>query len=239
MNLKAILEGILFVVGDEGISIDKLSKVLDISLADLNKILDEYMADLESSDRGLQLEKYNDNYKLVTKKEHAEYYKKLVDNEVSDVLSPAALETLAIIAYNGPITRNMIDEVRGVNSIYVIRKLVLKNLVKEVTATQLRDDVPVFSSGDTIKVSVRITENGKTRIQIFEGVVMARRGGGVNETFTVRKISSGIGVERIFPLHSPNVTKIEVVKRGKVRRNKINYLRQRSGKSARIKQILK
>lgn len=114
-----------------------------------------------------------------------------------------------------------------------------KNLVKEVTATQLRDDVPVFSSGDTIKVSVRITENGKTRIQIFEGVVMARRGGGVNETFTVRKISSGIGVERIFPLHSPNVTKIEVVKRGKVRRNKINYLRQRSGKSARIKQILK
>ncbi len=114
-----------------------------------------------------------------------------------------------------------------------------KNLVKEVTATQLRDDVPVFSSGDTVKVSVRITENGKTRIQVFEGVVMARRGGGVNETFTVRKMSSGIGVERIFPLHSPNVTKIEVVKRGKVRRNKITYLRQRSGKSARIKQILK
>ena len=137
MNLKAILEGILFVVGDEGISIDKLSKVLDISLADLNKILDEYMTDLESSDRGLQLEKFNDNYKLVTKKEHAEYYKKLVDNEVSDVLSPAALETLAIIAYNGPITRNMIDEVRGVNSIYVIRKLVLKNLVKEVGRSEM------------------------------------------------------------------------------------------------------
>ncbi len=114
-----------------------------------------------------------------------------------------------------------------------------KNLVKEVTATQLRDDVPVFSSGDTVKVSVRITENGKTRIQIFEGVVMSRRGGGVNETFRVRKMSSGIGVERVFPLHSPNVTKIEVVKRGKVRRNKINYLRERSGKSARIKQILK
>lgn len=137
MNLKAILEGILFVVGDEGISIDKLSKVLDISLDDLNKILYEYMADLDSSDRGLQLEKYNDNYKLVTKKEHAEYYKKLVDNEVSDVLSPAALETLAIIAYNGPITRNMIDEVRGVNSIYVIRKLVLKNLVKEVGRSEM------------------------------------------------------------------------------------------------------
>ncbi len=114
-----------------------------------------------------------------------------------------------------------------------------KNLIKEITATQLRDDLPEFNSGDTIKVSVRITENGKSRIQVFEGVCMARRGGGINETFTVRKISSGIGVERIFPLHAPNVAKIEVVKRGKVRRNKINYLRQRSGKAARIKQILK
>ncbi len=113
-----------------------------------------------------------------------------------------------------------------------------KNLVKEVTASQLRDDIPQFSSGDTVRVSVRITENGKSRIQVFEGVVLMRRGGGVAETFTVRKISSGIGVERVFPLHSPNVAKIEVVKRGKVRRNKITYLRNRSGKSARIKQIL-
>ena len=113
------------------------------------------------------------------------------------------------------------------------------NLVKEVAATQLRDDVPEFSSGDTVKVSVKITEGGKSRIQVFEGVVMARRGGGVSETFTVRKISSGIGVERIFGLHSPLVTKIEVVRKGKVRRNKINYLRGRSGKAARIKQVLK
>ncbi len=113
-----------------------------------------------------------------------------------------------------------------------------KNLVKEVTASQLRDDIPQFSSGDTVRVSVRITENGKSRIQVFEGVVLMRRGGGVAETFTVRKVSSGIGVERVFPLHSPNVAKIEVIKRGKVRRNKITYLRNRSGKSARIKQIL-
>lgn len=113
-----------------------------------------------------------------------------------------------------------------------------KNLVKEVTASQLRDDIPQFSSGDTVRVSVRITENGKSRIQVFEGVVLMRRGGGVAETFTVRKVSSGIGVERVFPLHSPNVAKIEVVKKGKVRRNKITYLRNRSGKSARIKQIL-
>ena len=113
------------------------------------------------------------------------------------------------------------------------------NLVKEVAATQLRTDLPEFSSGDTVKVSVKITEGGKSRIQVFEGVVMSRRGGGVGETFTVRKMSAGIGVERIFGLHSPLVANIEVVKKGKVRRNKINYLRGRSGKAARIKQILK
>lgn len=114
-----------------------------------------------------------------------------------------------------------------------------KNLVKEVTESQLRNDIPEFSSGDTVRVSVRITEGEKSRIQVFEGVVIARRGGGINETFIIRKSSSGIGVERVFPIHSPNVAKIEVVKYGKVRRNKIFYIRQRSGKSARIKQILK
>lgn len=113
-----------------------------------------------------------------------------------------------------------------------------KNLAKKVTASQLRTDLPEFKSGDTVKVSVRITENGKSRIQIFEGVVIARRGGGVAETFTVRKMSGSIGVERIFPVQSPNVVSIEVVKKGKVRRNKITYIRSRSGKAARIKQIL-
>ena len=113
-----------------------------------------------------------------------------------------------------------------------------KNLAKKVTASQLRTDLPEFKSGDTVKVSVRITENGKSRIQIFEGVVIARRGGGVAETFTVRKMSGSIGVERIFPIQSPNVVSVEVVKKGKVRRNKITYIRSRSGKAARIKQIL-
>lgn len=113
-----------------------------------------------------------------------------------------------------------------------------KNLIKEINKTQLRTDLPEFSSGDTVRVSVRITENGKSRIQVYEGVVMNRRGGGINETFTVRKMSSGVGVERIFPVNSPNVAKVEVVKRGKVRRNKINYLRTRTGKAARIKQVL-
>ncbi len=112
------------------------------------------------------------------------------------------------------------------------------NLVKEVTLSQLRDDVPNFSSGDTVKVSIRIIENKKERIQVFQGVVLQRRGGGVGETFTVRKVSSGIGVEKTFLLHSPTISKIEVVRRGKVRRNKIYYLRSRSGKSARIKEIL-
>jgi len=109
------------------------------------------------------------------------------------------------------------------------------NLVNEVAATQLRSDIPEFSSGDTIKVYVRIIENKKERNQVFEGVVIQRRGGGVAETFTVRKISSGIGVERTFPVNSPSIAKIEVVKRGKVRRNKITYIRKLSGKAARIK----
>ncbi len=112
-------------------------------------------------------------------------------------------------------------------------------LVEEITASQLRHDLPEFSSGDEIRVSVRIIEGAKSRIQNFQGVVICRRGGGVSETFTVRKMSSGIGVERTFPLHSPSIAGIEVVRRGKVRRNKITYIRKRSGKSARIKEILK
>ena len=112
------------------------------------------------------------------------------------------------------------------------------NIVNEVTARQLKKDVPAFSSGDTIKVYVRIIENNKERIQVFQGVVMQRRGSGVSETFTVRKISSGVGVERTFPVHSPVLSKIELVKRGKVRRSRITYLRKRSGKAARIKEVL-
>ena len=111
-------------------------------------------------------------------------------------------------------------------------------LVDEITASQLRTDLPEFKSGDEVKVSVRIIEGNKSRIQVFQGVVIQRRGGGVNATFTVRKMSSGIGVERTFPLHSPNIAGIEVLRRGKVRRNKITYIRKRSGKAARIKEIL-
>ena len=112
------------------------------------------------------------------------------------------------------------------------------NIVNEVTARQLKKDVPDFSSGDTVKVYVRIIENNKERIQVFQGVVMQRRGSGVSETFTVRKISSGVGVERTFPVNSPVISKIELVRRGKVRRSRITYLRKRSGKAARIKEVL-
>ena len=112
------------------------------------------------------------------------------------------------------------------------------NIVNEVTARQIKNDVPAFSSGDTVKVYVRIIENNKERIQVFQGVVMQRRGSGVSETFTVRKISSGVGVERTFPVNSPVISKIELLKRGKVRRSRITYLRKRSGKAARIKEVL-
>ena len=112
------------------------------------------------------------------------------------------------------------------------------NLVKEITASQIRHDLPAFSSGDEIKVSVRIVEGSKSRIQNFQGVVISRRGGGVSETFTVRKMSSGVGVERTFPINSPSIASIVVVRKGKVRRNKITYIRKLSGKSARIKEVL-
>lgn len=101
---------------------------------------------------------------------------------------------------------------------------------------QLRDDIPAFAPGDEVKVHVRVVEGNKERIQIFQGNVIARRGGGLQETYTVRKLSYGVGVERTFPLHTPTVTKIEVVKRGDVRRAKLYYLRDRVGKAAKIRE---
>lgn len=113
-----------------------------------------------------------------------------------------------------------------------------QKLVDQITAEQLKKDVPSFKSGDTVKVMVRIIESGKERLQAFEGVVVARKGSGINESFTVRKMSSGIGVHRIFPIHAPTVASIEVLKKGKVRRNKLTYLSKLSGKAARIKEVL-
>jgi large subunit ribosomal protein L19 len=105
-----------------------------------------------------------------------------------------------------------------------------------VTAGQLRDDIPDFRAGDTIKVHVKVVEGARSRIQVFQGVVIARQGQGIGATYTVRKISFGVGVERMFPLHSPSVEKIEVASRGAVRRAKLYYLRDLRGKAARIRE---
>lgn len=103
-------------------------------------------------------------------------------------------------------------------------------------AARRRDDIPDFRPGDTVKVHVRVVEGGRERIQVFEGVVIAHNGGGLAASFTVRKVSFGVGVERVFPVHAPIVQKVEVVRRGQVRRAKLYYLRGRSGKAARIKE---
>ena len=110
------------------------------------------------------------------------------------------------------------------------------NELSQVESAYMHQKAPDFRSGDTVRVHVRVVEGDKERIQVFQGVVIARRGGGTRETFTVRKMSGGVGVERIFPLHSPNVDKLEVIRRGKVRRAKLYYLRELRGKAARIEE---
>ena len=110
------------------------------------------------------------------------------------------------------------------------------NLTDIVENSQIRDDIPDFAPGDTVKVHVKVIEGNRERVQLFQGVVIARRGSGAGESFKVRKLSFGVGVERTFPLHSPNIEKLEVVTRGDVRRAKLYYLRDRVGKSAKIKE---
>lgn len=110
------------------------------------------------------------------------------------------------------------------------------SLIKSIEAEQLRQDIPEFGPGDTVRVHVKVVEGTRERIQVFEGVVLKRQGGGLTETFTVRRVSYGVGVERTFPLHSPRLAQIEVVTRGVVRRAKLYYLRKLSGKAARIKE---
>jgi large subunit ribosomal protein L19 len=116
---------------------------------------------------------------------------------------------------------------------------IMQNIIAEITKDQLRSDVPEFRAGDTVRLHVRIVEGTRERIQLYEGVVIKRRGGGISETFTVRKISNGVGVERTFPVHTPKIETIDVIRRGKVRRAKLYYLRSLRGKAARIKEIRK
>ena len=109
------------------------------------------------------------------------------------------------------------------------------NILDQITQEQIRTDLPQLNIGDTVRIYVKVKEGNRERIQIFEGFVLKKQNGGVSETFTVRRIASGVGVEKTFPLHSPLVEKIEVVRRGRVRRARLHYMRQRTGKSAKIK----
>lgn len=113
----------------------------------------------------------------------------------------------------------------------------MQNIITEITKEQLRTDLPTFRPGDTVRVHVKVVEGTRERIQVYEGVVISRRGGGISESFTVRKISYGVGVERTFPVHTPKIAQLEVTRRGKVRRAKLYYLRELRGKAARIKEI--
>ena len=113
------------------------------------------------------------------------------------------------------------------------------DLIKSITQEYEKTDIPEFSVGDTLRVHIKIKEGNRERIQVFEGFVLKRQNGGISETFTVRRLSSGVGVEKTFPLHSPSIDKIEVVRHGDVRRAKLNYMRGRTGKAARIKSVEK
>ena len=132
MELVPIIEGILFLVGDEGIEAKKLQEILEIDEKELAKNLNQLKIEYENENRGLKIDYLGNKFKLTTKKEHKKYYEKLKEEEISSTLSEAALEALVIIAYNQPITRIKVDEIRGVGSSHLIRKLLLKNLIKEV-----------------------------------------------------------------------------------------------------------
>lgn len=131
MNLIGVLEGILFVVGDEGITLKQICEIMEVEIDEAKSLLLELKQSYEANDRGIRISYLGDAFKLTTKKEHKDYYQKLIENPENNTLSPAALETLAIIAYNQPITRIEIDELRGVGSVQLIRKLVAKGLIKE------------------------------------------------------------------------------------------------------------
>ena len=115
----------------------------------------------------------------------------------------------------------------------------MNDIIKQIEDAQLKETVDTFNVGDTVKVYAKVKEGTRERTQVFEGVVLKRQNGGIKETFTVRKFSNGIGVEKTWPVHSPIVEKIEVIRRGKVRRAKLNYLRQRVGKAAKVKELVK
>ena len=134
---------------------------------------------------------------------------------------------------DGPLTPHS----ERAKNIYDKRRIEMNELIREIEKEQLKSNVGEFRVGDTVKVHAKVKEGQRERIQIFEGTVLKRQGGGARETFTVRKLSGGVGVERTWPVHSPNVDRIEVVRHGKVRRAKLTFLRGRVGKSAKLKEV--
>ncbi len=148
MELLGALEGVLFVVGNEGISIERLENILDMEKEKINYLISTLKEEYSKSNRGIDIEFLAGRYKLVTKKEHKEYYEKLVEVEKNDELSNSALETLAVIAYNSPATRGYIDEIRGVDSVYQLKKLLYRNLIKEVGRSELPGRPILYSVTD-------------------------------------------------------------------------------------------
>ena len=139
---------------------------------------------------------------------------------------------LQLLRIDGPLLRKALRTSRE-------KEKIMNEIIRSIEAEQLKADVTEFAVGDTVKVYGKIKEGNRERIQVFEGIVLKRQGGSNRETFTVRKMSNGVGVEKTWPLHSPNVEKIEVIRRGKVRRAKLNYLRDRVGKRAKVKELVR
>lgn len=139
----------------------------------------------------------------------------------------------------GPLRVIIKRQLTLVRTSYILRRFVMNDIIKNIEVAQLKTDIADFKVGDTVKVSAKVKEGNRERIQVFEGTVIKRQGGSNRETFTVRKSSNGVGVEKTWPLHSPIVEKIEVVRHGKVRRAKLYYLRNRVGKAARVKELVK
>ena len=180
MNYKSIVEGLLFVSGDEGLSLKEICDITEKSKEEISQILKELYNDFDSENRGIHIEFLGNKFKLTTKKEHKDFYKKLIKSEQDSPLSQSALETLAIIAYTGPITRIEIDEIRGVNSSYLIRKLLLKGLIEETGRAEtagraiLYNITPRFldyfglgSINELPKVELEDTANNNPNLDLF------------------------------------------------------------------------
>ena len=185
MNYKPILEGLLFIVGEDGLSLDDICEILEVDFSTALDVIDELKKDYSDDSRGLELVLLGNNYKLVTKKDYASYYKKIADT-TSNTLSQAALETLAVIAYNEPITRVEVDEIRGVNSTQIIRKLVLKGFIIDVGKSNLPGKPTLYKTTD--KFLDYFNLSSKDELPKFEEVVVDNENMSLFETKYKEKI---------------------------------------------------